>query len=134
MTAYVRVPLVDRRTRPVAELRQQPQLQPKENLQRWFVQLRAITQATFSRQACVTVGLVAVLVCSALTVVYASHLNRTLFIDLQKLQKQRDLYQIEWSQLLLEQSAWSALSRVEGLAASDLQMKVPDPQDVVMVK
>ena len=132
MTAYVRVPVVDRRTRPVAELR--PQTQPKENIQRWLLQVHAIARATFSKQVWVTVALLAVLVCSALTVVYANHLNRTLFIELQTLQKQRDNYQIEWSQLLLEQSAWSALSRVETMAASELEMKVPDPQDVVMVR
>ncbi len=134
MTAYVRLPLIDKRSRPVAELRANPQTQPKESLQRWFQQLRAISAATFSRQVCITVALLGVLVSSALTVVYANHLNRSLFIDLKSLQTQRDYYQVEWSQLLLEQSAWGALSRVETLAASDLQLKVPDPQDVVIVR
>ncbi len=134
MTAYVRLPLIDKRSRPVAELRAHPQAQPKESLQRWLQQLQAISAATFSRQTCITVALLAVLVSSALTVVYANHLNRSLFIDLKALQKQRDYYQVEWSQLLLEQSAWGALSRVETLAASDLALKVPDPQDVVIIK
>ncbi len=134
MTAYVRLPLVDKRSRPVAELRAHPQAQPKESLQRWLQQLQAISAATLSRQTCITVALLAVLVSSALTVVYANHLNRSLFIDLKALQKQRDYYQVEWSQLLLEQSAWGALSRVETLAASDLALKVPDPQDVVIIK
>lgn len=130
MTAYVRVPLVDKRSRPVAELK----AQPKAAMLRWLPQVQAFAQAAVSRQLLITVVLLAALVSSALAVVYANHLNRSLFIELQSLQTQRDAYQIEWSQLLLEQSAWSALSRIEKLAASDLALKVPDPQDVVIVK
>jgi len=130
MTAYVRVPLIDKRSRPVAEL----SAQPKAAMQRWLPQVQAFAQAAVNRQLLITVVLLAALVSSALAVVYANHLNRSLFIELQSLQAQRDAYQIEWSQLLLEQSAWSALSRVEKLAASDLAMKVPDPQDVVIVR
>lgn len=130
MTAYVRVPLTEKRSRPVAEL----DTQPKAVLLQWKSYFQSLSQAVVNRQLVVTVALLAALVCSALAVVYANHLNRSLFIELQSLQAQRDAYQIEWSQLLLEQSAWSALSRVEKLAASDLGMKVPDPQDVVIVK
>src|SRR5690606_34959593 len=130
MTAYVRVPIVDKRSRPVDDVK----ATPRAGRPRSAPQVQALPQAAASRQRLITVVSLAALVSSALAVVYANHLNRPLFIELQSLQTQRDAYQIEWSQLLLEQSAWSALSRVEKLAASELAMKVPDPKDVVIVR
>src|SRR5690554_7051645 len=96
MTAYVRLPLVDKRSRPVAEL----SARPKAAMQRWLPQVQALAQVMVNRQLLVTMVLLAALVSSALAVVYANHLNRSLFIELQTLQAQRDAYQIEWSQLL----------------------------------
>lgn len=130
MTAYIRIPAVEKRDRGALET----ESSVRERMELWLAQVRVVVRATFSRQVWVTLVLLGGLILSALGVIYASHLNRTLFIDLQALQKERDQYQTEWSQLLLEQSAWSALSRIEHLAVTELDMKVPNPQDIVMVK
>lgn len=80
-----------------------------------------------------SLGLVGVLLASSVGVVVAAHENRTLFNTLAELQGERDRYQREWSQLLLEQSALSAHGRVEKLAAERLGMVVPGREDIVLV-
>ncbi|MCL7944467.1 cell division protein FtsL [Marinobacter sp. ATCH36] len=81
----------------------------------------------------ISMGLVMLLVMSSLGVVVSAHENRELFNTLSQLQQQRDNYQREWSQLLLEQSALSAHGRVEQLAAERFDMVVPGKQDIVLV-
>ena len=77
--------------------------------------------------------LVMLLIVSSLGVVVSAHENRELFNSLSQLQEQRDNYQREWSQLLLEQSALSAHGRVEQLASERFGMVVPGKQDIVLV-
>src|SRR5690606_40822982 len=129
MTAYVRVPLVDKRSRPVAELK----AQPKAAMLRWLPQVQAFAQAAVSRQLLITVVLLAALVSSALAVVYANDLNRSLFIELQSLQTQRDVYQFEWYQLLLEKSALSVFIWYVEFDVSELAIYVLYIKDVVIV-
>ncbi|MGM0449199.1 MAG: cell division protein FtsL [Pseudomonadota bacterium] len=81
----------------------------------------------------VTLLMLITLTVSALAVVYASHLNRSLYGNLTDLQDERDAYQRQWTQLLLEQSALSAHSHVEGRATRELEMKVPVREDIVVV-
>ncbi|MBC7182701.1 MAG: cell division protein FtsL, partial [Marinobacter sp.] len=73
------------------------------------------------------------LVASSIGVVVSAHENRELFNTLSQLHAERDRYQSEWSQLLLEQSALSAHGRVENLAAERFNMVVPGRQDIVLV-
>ncbi len=69
--------------------------------------------------------LIGLLLISAFGVVYVRDLNRRLFIDLQTAQKTADALQIEWGQLLLEQSTWATPSRIQELAQAKLTMQVP---------
>lgn len=79
--------------------------------------------------------LLAVLVIiSAVSVIYAKHLNRNEFIQLQQLEKQRDLLNEEWGRLLLEQSTWGSPSRVEQQVRSRLEMIVPKADMTVVIK
>lgn len=71
---------------------------------------------------------------SALMVIYSSHRSRHLFYNLQSLRVERDELQVEWGQLLLEQSTWSAYGRIESIATSELGMIVPEPQDLVIAR
>ena len=87
---------------------------------------RQVFAATKQGKVLVSLGLVAGVVVSA-------HENRELFNTLSQLQSERDRYQSEWSQLLLEQSALSAHGRVEKLAAERFGMVVPGRQDIVLV-
>ena len=71
---------------------------------------------------------------SAIAVVWSKHQGRSLFIQLQGLHAERDALDIEWGQLKLEQSAWATHGRVEQAARADLQMVIPRPEEVRLVK
>jgi cell division protein FtsL len=75
---------------------------------------------------------VAVLV-SAVGVSYTAHWNRQLLNGLFAELSVRDKAQAEWGRLILEQSTWTAQSRIESLAAEQLQMRIPDADQVRMV-
>lgn len=94
---------------------------------------RQVFDATRQGKVLVSLALVVVLVASSIGVVVSAHENRGLFNTLSQLQAERDRYQSEWSQLLLEQSALSAHGRVENLAAERFNMVVPGRQDIVLV-
>lgn len=76
---------------------------------------------------------VAVLASSA-GVVYVKHRSRTLFVELEKLSGERDRLNIEWGQLQLEQSAWSAHGFVEQVANRQLRMTLPSATEVKIVQ
>jgi len=71
---------------------------------------------------------------SALSAIWSKHQARTQFVELQRLQMERDQLDIEWGQLKLEQSAWSTHGRVEQVARADLRMVIPQPQEVRLVQ
>ncbi|MCS5710800.1 cell division protein FtsL [Candidatus Berkiella aquae] len=71
---------------------------------------------------------------SAIGVVYCKHQSRQLFTKLQNLQQDIESLQVEWSQLLLEQGTWAADARVEHVARERLQMHLPEPREVVVIK
>lgn len=78
--------------------------------------------------------MVILVIISAVSVIYSKHLNRNEFIQLQKLEKQRDLLNEEWGRLLLEQSTWGSPSRVEQQARTRLNMIVPSADMTVVIK
>ena len=81
----------------------------------------------------VTLGLAALLIGSAIGVAVSAHQSRELYNTLSELQAQRDAYQRQWSQLLLEQSALSAHGRIEREAVDELNMIVPGQEHIVLV-
>lgn len=78
--------------------------------------------------------LVALTLVSAIGVVFVKHQNRKYFAELQRLQAVRDQMNMEWGQLQLEQSTWAAHGRVEGLAYSRLNMRIPPTEEVMIVR
>ena len=70
---------------------------------------------------------------SAVSVTYTAHWNRQLLNALFAELSVRDKAQAEWGRLLLEQSTWTAHSRIEALATGQLQMRIPEPAEVQMV-
>ncbi|EGG99371.1 Cell division protein FtsL [gamma proteobacterium IMCC2047] len=88
----------------------------------------------FSKEFVATVSLLCLLVMSAVAVVYVSHLNRHAFSDFQAALQERDSLDIEWGQLLLEQSALAQHARVEQIARARLAMRVPEAKDIVLVQ
>ena len=71
---------------------------------------------------------------SAILLVYSKHQSRKYFVELQQLKYQVDSLNTEWSQLQLEQSAWSGHGRIERIASRRLSMVMPEAGDVVFVK
>ena len=76
---------------------------------------------------------IAVLV-SALSVSYSAHVHRQLLNGLFAELSERDKMQAEWGRLILEQSTWTAHSRIERLAVAQLHMRIPEPAEVQLVK
>ena len=70
---------------------------------------------------------------SAIAVVRARHESRTLFVELERQNAGRDALNISWSQLQLEQSAWSNHGFVESVANTRLHMTLPKPDEVRIV-
>ena len=71
---------------------------------------------------------------SALGVVYAVNESRHLLNELHLLENKRNALQVEWGQLLLEQSSLVSQGRVEGIAIAELGMKIPAMENMVMVR
>ena len=70
---------------------------------------------------------------SALAVTYCAHLSRQLINELYSELHERDKTQAEWGRLVLEQSTWTAHSRIEALANGQLKMRIPEAADVRLV-
>ncbi len=81
----------------------------------------------------VTCMLLLIIVLSAVGVVYSSHLSRQLFAEQAILLERNDQLQLEWAQLLLEQSAWSSPNRIEDVSRSELGMKVPETEEIQLI-
>lgn len=78
--------------------------------------------------------LVAAVFISAIEVVITRHDARTLFVEIQKLEKARDELNEEWGRLQLEQSTWATDVRVETMARTELGMKIPDRNSMALIK
>ena len=70
---------------------------------------------------------------SAVTAVYARHEARNLFVELEHLNSQRDMLDIDWGRLRIEQSTWATHARVEALAREELHMRIPRASEIVVV-
>jgi cell division protein FtsL len=70
---------------------------------------------------------------SAMVVVYVRHHHRLSYVALQQAQQSRDDLNIEWGQLLLEQSTWAIHNRVETEANRKLGMVAPEPDRIVVI-
>ncbi|AIR89608.1 cell division protein FtsL [Pseudomonas cremoricolorata] len=70
---------------------------------------------------------------SAIAVSYSAHWNRQLLNTLYGELNDRDKAQAEWGRLILEQSTWTAHSRIENLASEQLKMRVPAADEVRMI-
>jgi len=72
-------------------------------------------------------------VLSALGVVYSKHQTRRLFVDVQRLEAERDRMHADWGRLQLEQSTLATQARIENLAHGKLSMHIPPQTSVVIV-
>lgn len=77
---------------------------------------------------------VAALLGSALAVIYNKYQSRLLFIEIQKLERESDEYEVEWGQLQLEMTTLGEHSRVERLARSKLGLATPVREKIIFIK
>ena len=70
---------------------------------------------------------------SAIKVVIARHDTRRLFVEIQKLEKDRDNLNEEWGRLQLEQSTWATDARIESVSKTDLHMIEPKTRSVMLI-
>ncbi len=70
---------------------------------------------------------------SAIGVVAAKHEARQAFVDQQQALAQRDVLNLEWTQLQIEQSTWATQGRVEEQARRQLGMIQPDSDRIVVI-
>lgn len=70
---------------------------------------------------------------SALSVVYVTHLNRTLYADYEHNIIEQNHLTVQRGQLLLERSTWMMQARIQQIAEKQLNMIVPDHNKTVMI-
>lgn len=99
-----------------------------------FGRIHSIWKLLPVKEFVLTMGLVLVMVLTALGVVYSSHISRELFAEQALLQERNDQLQLEWAQLLLEQSAFTSPGQIESVAAQELEMVLPDVRSIELVK
>jgi cell division protein FtsL len=78
--------------------------------------------------------LLAIVLSSGLSVVLTTHENRFAFNELQVLKDQANKLEVEWGQLLIEQSTFGVEGKIEQKAVDDLQMHIPELSNIVMVR
>ena len=72
-------------------------------------------------------------VVSGVLIVMAKHQSRQLFAELEALKREEARLQDDWGRLQLEQSTWATHPRIEALAGRQLELVVPDEDQVVIV-
>lgn len=70
---------------------------------------------------------------SALGVVVCRHEARRAFVELQRLEGERDAMNEEWGRLQLEQATWATHGRIEELARTRLGMRRPEGNALIVV-
>ena len=84
-------------------------------------------------QHTVTYVLLILVVVSAFSVIYYTHVNRQTTSELELLYTQRDELDIEWRNLLLEQNSLAEHSAIESKAKKFLKMKRPDAKSEIII-
>ncbi|WP_417579746.1 cell division protein FtsL [Nitrincola sp.] len=93
-----------------------------------------ISHTELYRPLVILIVLILAILVSALTVIKAAYDYRRLFNDHQVLVHQWDELQVEWGQLLLEQSTWGGHGRIESEAETRLQMRVPEVDETEIIR
>lgn len=87
----------------------------------------------------VTVGLVPlilsfVILASALSVVYITHDTRQQIVKQEQLLTEREGYDVEWRNQILEENSLAEHSRIERLAETELKMQRPSADSEVVIQ
>lgn len=74
------------------------------------------------------------LLVSAGAVILSAHHNRQASIALERLMQNKDQLDVEWRNLILEQSALTEHNRIENLVSKQLGMRRPQADEEVVVR
>ncbi len=86
-----------------------------------------------SRLATLNLLLAVLCTCSAVAVVYSTHLSRVSYMEKSANQRYIDDLDMQWSRLQIEEGTFSEHGRIERAAQRELRMKVPGLQDSIMI-
>lgn len=78
--------------------------------------------------------LVAMLMLSAIAVIYSKYQQRQLFMEIQSREKELDDYEVEWGRLQLELTTLTEENRVEIEARSRLMLTLPTQDKIIYIK
>lgn len=87
-----------------------------------------------NRSLIILIMLFVMVIFVAIKTVVHRHESRTLFMQLQTLEKQRDKLAAQWSRLKLEQGTMLNQVRVERQARRDLGMQMPKTSEIKIVR
>lgn len=79
-------------------------------------------------------GLMVVVLLSALCVIYSTNLYRVTLSQLEFSIQRNHQLQLQWGQLLLEQASLATPSRVERLATTKLNMQLPTNKKILVLR
>lgn len=66
--------------------------------------------------------------------VYSQNETRKVFAAMQKLEDEKRLLKTEWVALQIEKASESRTEKVRSMAVNDLDMKLPDNEQVMVIK
>ncbi|GAP74670.1 MULTISPECIES: cell division protein FtsL [Pseudoalteromonas] len=81
----------------------------------------------------ITLGLLFLILISALAIVQVTHLSRAKLIAQDRLLQERDELDLNWRYLLVEEEFYSQHARIEQIAKEQLDMKRPTSEDEEVV-
>lgn len=87
-----------------------------------------------SMRAALLSMLLATCVGSAISIVSARQQARHAFIELTRLENERDELNTEFGRLQLEQATWTDNNRLEQIARGQLGMVFPGPAEIVVIR
>ncbi len=71
---------------------------------------------------------------TAVAIAYARHVHRQTYVELTKLQRERDSYNIEFRRLQTEQATVSESNLIVGIATEKLNMRFPSETETMVVQ
>lgn len=73
-------------------------------------------------------------IASAIAVVVVRQEHRQKFVELTRLENERDALRIDYGRLQLEQATWADSARIERIARERLGLRDPTPDDIVVLR
>jgi cell division protein FtsL len=71
---------------------------------------------------------------SALAVIYCKYRSREIFIEIQRVERDLDDFEVKWGQLQLEMRTLAEHNRVERIAHSQLELVIPVREQIIFIK